>query len=126
MQVGYSVSPEGQSLIGDKQGDWLENWIVIGHEEQCGDPIFIDKSAPNFPVYTAMHGEGSWDPEQIAASLDGFRKALSAITRIARGRENPVGLENNPLSQSDRDSALAEIRLHNAEVNLEFWDNLLT
>jgi hypothetical protein len=83
---------EGQSLIGDKKGDWRGHWVIIGYAEQCGDPIFIDKSAANFPVYTAVHGEGSWSPEQIAASLDGFSKALSTVARIARGRESPVAL----------------------------------
>jgi hypothetical protein len=126
MQVGYSVGMEGQSLVGGKKGDWLGHWIVIGYEEQCGDPIFIDESAPNFPVYTAMHGEGIWDPEQIAASLEGFGKALSAVTRIARGREHPVALENNPLTQSERDAALAEIPLQDQEIDLEFWENLLS
>ena len=38
-QLGYSIGPAGQSLVGNKEGDWLEKWIVIGYEEQCGDPL---------------------------------------------------------------------------------------
>jgi hypothetical protein len=50
-QVGYSVHPDGTSLCGDEDGDWRSNWLVIGDEGECGDPIFIDTAAPGYPVY---------------------------------------------------------------------------
>lgn len=67
-QLGYSVDPAGVSLIGENDGDWRPNWLVIGNEELGGAPIFIDTSQPGYPVYTAMHGEGRWDPEPLALS----------------------------------------------------------
>ncbi len=40
-QKGYSVDPNGKSLVGGKDGDWKNSWLVIGFEELCGDPIFL-------------------------------------------------------------------------------------
>jgi hypothetical protein len=92
----------------------------------CGDPIFIDTSEEGFPVYTAIHGEGRWDAKQIAVSLEGFGRALSPVADIAKGREYPVALENNPLTQFEKESTLAAIRRDNPGVDLEFWEILLS
>ena len=59
-QIGYSVHPSGTSLIDENPGSWQTNWVVIGYEDGCGDPIFIDSEADGFPVYTAIHGTGYW------------------------------------------------------------------
>src|SRR5215467_13852722 len=92
-QMGYSVSSGGGSLTGDGDGHWHAHWIVIGYEELCGDPIFIDTARDGFPVYTAPHGEGRWDATSIAVSLESFGKSLSAIAQIAKNREFPTALE---------------------------------
>src|SRR5690348_10851647 len=60
-QVGYSVSPDGKSLCTGKQGAWQPNWLVVGYETACGDPLFIHTDNPALPVFTAMHGEGEWE-----------------------------------------------------------------
>jgi hypothetical protein len=70
-QVGYSVDVEGRSLIGG-DGGWRAEWVVIGIETLLGDPIFVDVTTPQLPVFTAMHGMGKWDPELIADSLEQF------------------------------------------------------
>jgi hypothetical protein len=44
-QVGYSVSADGSSVCSRENGSWRPNWLVIGYEAACGDPIFIDTSA---------------------------------------------------------------------------------
>ena len=124
-QVGYSISEDGKSLIGDEDGDWRKSWIVIGYEECCGDPIFIDKAMDEYPVYTAVHGEDQWEPVCIAVSLAGFGQALSAIANLGKGRENPTALEENPLPESEKDKALASIRRSNPTAELEFWELLL-
>ncbi|MGE6540550.1 hypothetical protein [Bacillus luti] len=69
-QLGYSVDGEGQSLIGNEEGDWKEGWIVIGLDSYLGDPIFVDSNDENCPVYTAMHGEEDWEPECIAERIE--------------------------------------------------------
>lgn len=52
-QLGYSFDEEGQSLVGNEEGDWKEGWIVIGIDSYLGDPIFVDSNDENCPVYTA-------------------------------------------------------------------------
>ena len=105
---------------GDKR-NWHKNWLVIGDEGECGDPIFIDKAAPGYPVYTAWHCQGRWDPKPIAISLNGLREALAAVAKAATHRENPVALEQNPISVEERKAVLAEIQQHNPGIDLFFW-----
>lgn len=113
-------------MIGENDGDWLKSWLVIGYEDYCGDPIFIDTSQEGFPVYIAIHGEGPWEANRIADTLAGFAHALSTIANVAKGRECPVALENNPLKQFEREATLSVIQQHNPNANLSFWDNLLS
>ena len=94
-QVGYSVTPEGKSLIGDGDGDWHSDWLVIAYETACGDPIFLSTEPP-YPVFTAMHGEGRWDAKLVAPTLDTFWKCLDLFRNLARDRAYPVQLAGNP------------------------------
>ena len=122
-QVGYSISDSGESLTGNKEGDWREEWLVVGSEDLCGDPIFVDLTKPEFPVFTAAHGEGYWNPILIASSFQGFINALEEIGRVAQGRKNPIELERKPVSASERERALSRIAEFNPEASLEFWEN---
>jgi hypothetical protein len=125
-QVGYSISPTGESLSGDKNGNWRKTWLVIGYDETCGDPIFIDTAEEGYPVYTSLIGQGRWDPQRIAVSLVAFARSLSAVAAIAQGREHPVALENRPLTPREKDATLATIRQHNPRLDIGFWENLLS
>jgi len=125
-QLGYSVNPDGVSLIGQNDGDWHSNWLVIGNEELCGEPIFIDTSQPGFPVYNAMHGQGRWDPEPLAVSLAALRESLSALAEIAKGREDPIALEQNPLPEAERNGFLATVRRLNPGIDISFWEQLVS
>lgn len=64
-QLGCSVDTTGRSLVGDDPGSWSSDWIVIGNETACGDPIFLSVAAP-YSVFTAMHGQGEWTPDLVA------------------------------------------------------------
>lgn len=55
IQLGYSKNLNGDSLIGENNGDWLPNWIVIGTDTEIGAPFFVDITDSKLPVYTAMH-----------------------------------------------------------------------
>jgi hypothetical protein len=120
-QVGYAVDPSGNTLVGAEDGDWRESWLVIGGEDLVGDPLFVDLSVEGFPVYTAAHGEGSWEPERIADSFSGFVSALGSVSSVAEGRGNPVELEKNPLPEEERTRVLDEIAEANPSSSLEFW-----
>jgi len=121
-QRGYARGADGESLVGNDDGDWKPNWQVIGYEEACGDPIFVDTASKGLPVFTAMHGTGEWTPKLIADTLDSFKQSLHVIAEIAVGRENPVKLEANPIDDSVRKEALERIRILNPGVDPEFWE----
>lgn len=125
-QIGHSIGPSGEVLSGDRNGDWRRAWLVIGFDQTCGDPIFIDTAEEGYPVYTAVTGNGRWAPQLIAVSLIAFAQVLSAIAAVAQGRENPVALEKHPLTQQEKEFALATIRQHNPRIDVSFWEGLLT
>jgi len=122
-QIGYSISDSGDSFVGEQAGDWKENWLVIGYEELCGDPIFVDLSKSELPVFTAAHGDDDWNPVLIGSSLDGFVQALLKVKRVSQGRTNPVQLEHNPVSEIEREKLLSRIVELNQNASLEFWAN---
>jgi hypothetical protein len=124
-QVGYSVDLKGKSLTGMAEGDWRPTWVVIGYEESLGDPIFVDIAQQDFPIYTAMHGMGKWLEEKIADSFHGFIKGLELISEIAVGRESPVLLDQNPISDEDIRQTITRIEQENPTSNMEFWELLM-
>lgn len=124
-QHGYSIGDGGTPLTGDTPGDWRKNWLVIGYEDECGDPIFIDSTRRELPVYTARHGEGDWVPTLIATSFANFIKALTYVKDLSIGRENPADREANPVPSSERDALLEAIFQENPDASLEFWQTWL-
>ncbi|AKR11802.1 hypothetical protein [Bacillus thuringiensis] len=80
-QLGYSFDEEGQSLVGNEEGDWKEGWIVIGIDSYLGDPIFVDSNDEDCPVYTAMHGEGDWELECIAERIEDIIEKVKGNVR---------------------------------------------
>jgi hypothetical protein len=124
-QIGYAISPQGEDLTGHAPGDWRVEWLVIGTDDEVGDPIFVDTSVEEWPAFTAPHGTGAWEPERIADSFVGFLHALRIISDLASGRENPVALERNPLPLRQRERALGEIRKRNPEAEPAYWEGWL-
>jgi hypothetical protein len=117
-QAGYGVVPKGQKT------DWHPEWVAIGFEGLCGDPVFIDTKEDDYPVYTAAHGEGSWEPRLIAASFDQFVQILRRLEGLARGRETPKKLEANPIPAKEWDAFLRFIRQGSPQADLGFWSGL--
>ncbi|MBC6973271.1 hypothetical protein H9I32_13070 [Bacillus sp. Xin] len=77
-QLGYRVGGiDNESLIGNEEGDWKDSWFVIGYEELMADPFFVDVKDEKFPVYTAEHGTGAWEPLLHSDSLEEFLAELS-------------------------------------------------
>jgi hypothetical protein len=73
-QLGYREDEEGKSFVGNNEGDWKESWFVIGYDEDLGDPIFVDINNKNYPILTAEHGMGEWEPSLLYDSLEEFIK----------------------------------------------------
>jgi hypothetical protein len=125
-QLGYSRSPERESLCSGEPGSWKNEWIVIGNDTLLGDTLILDTSSPNLRVLTDMHGQGSWNPRIIATSLESFAFSINTIHQLSAGREDPAKLEQNPLSEEDRQQALNAIRAKNGdEIDPDFWSLFL-
>jgi hypothetical protein len=125
-QLGYSVDPSGNTLTdANDEGSWKTEWLIIGYEDLCGDPIFIDTASEGYPVYTAGHGEGAWEPKRIATTLKSFAQAIDEVSRIAKGRETPIELETNPIGAEEKANFLARVQKENPDIELEFWEQWL-
>ena len=113
-QLGYRTNGTA-SLIG-MNGEWQAEWWVIAWDD-LGDPIFVDINTDR--VYTAMHGEGSWEPTCIADSLDSYERIVNELHNISVGRENPVRMENNPIYIQTKEMFTDLVTKNN--VNSEPW-----
>lgn len=123
-QVGYSFDTQGNSLMTGKPGAWQPNWIVIASDES-GDPYFVDTDTTELRVLTAAHGMGSWDPEQVADSLESFTGILDYLRRLAQGRRTPVELQNNPLTPSEARDFLTFVGATNPNTDIAYWEGLM-
>ena len=87
MQLGYAVDVTGRDLSGTKEGDWRTTWLVFGYD--YGDPVFVDtrEAEKGFPVYTAEHGTGNWEPREIAVSFSGLTQILLALNATMHAGE---------------------------------------
>ena len=82
-QIGYSIDSDGNSLVSDEQGSWKSEWIVIGNEVLCGDPIIIDARKFGVPVSLLTHGMGDWtDGINLSESLDKFTNEIKSINNF--------------------------------------------
>jgi hypothetical protein len=96
--------------------------VVIGQDTGCGDPIFASQEHSH-PVFSAMHGQGSWNPKLVAQSLDVLRQCLNVFQRFSTGRSSRVELDANPPGSKDQIQFLEDIRsLTNGDQEvLGFW-----
>ncbi len=125
VQLPYQLDPEGKLRASHEPGAWQVNWLVVGMEDLCGDPLFIDTSDDRFPVFSAASGEVEWEAVQIADSWDGFAYALQLVQVLSIGRENPERFEKNPIPPNVYIQHLDEIATHNPQADMTFWENWL-
>jgi len=125
-QVGYSVSQGGRSLYSPAAGRWRPSWIVIGLDTGLGDPIILDTADARLPVYASMHGEGVWELQSIAISIEAFRECFREFEAVARDRSSPVEKDANPLSDEERVTYRGRIaKINEGILEPNFWDPLL-
>ena len=76
-QIGYRVYPDGRKIE-----DWLgDEYFVVGNDSTCGDPIFINVSEKDFPVYYMFHDD--WDSVmKVADSLEQYEQILKALKGV--------------------------------------------
>ena len=120
-QVGYSKTADGRSLVTRESGSWRANWMVIGQETCCGDPIFVDTEDARNPVFSAMHGEGSWNAQRIAISMEAFAACFEEFATIAKMRGSPVAVNQHPIEDIERAAFLSRIeQLNQGLIPLDF------
>jgi len=124
-QIGYSRLANGTSIVGQENGDWLAHWLVMGREPNLGDPIFIDISNPDFPIYTAAHGEGSWSPELISSTYSGFLRIIEKLEVLAAKRRNPTKMQENPMTKEEYDEFIEFVSDKGGLVDASFWEILI-
>lgn len=126
-QIGYSKSPNGESLCEGREGQWQPQWLVIGNEPVCGDPIILDTSDSNLPVFYDLHGQGKWEPAIIALTLDTFIESLREIRKLSVGRSDPVSLVQNPVTEGERARVIEKIKSLNSgdDSSTSFWEDML-
>jgi len=124
-QTGYSVDKQKNSLVTGKPGAWRKEWMVIG-TDALEDPIIVDLRSEDMEVMTAEHGEGSWEPYVIADSLENFKQIVASLQKISQGRTSLDQLEDNPISDSEREQFMAEVEESNPESETGYWFNYVT
>ena len=123
-QIGYSVTENGKSLAGNKNGDWKKNWIVIA-KDNLDDPIFVDIENQSLPVFFAEHGNGDWEKNSIAISIENFSQILTDLKKLSIKRENPVNIEKNPIPEAEIEMFLSKTKENNKGMDIEYWEIFL-
>ncbi|WP_269236351.1 hypothetical protein [Flavobacterium flavigenum] len=119
-QIGDSITENGKSLVGNKKGDWKENWIVIANDNM-DDPIFVDIENPNLPVFISQHGNGEWEENYIAISIENFLSILNDLRILSINRQNPAEIKKNPISETELELFLTKTKNDNHWMDIEYW-----
>ena len=90
-QIGYRCNKNGEKIT-----DWVgDNFYVIGHDSCCGDPILVDTSDNNLPIYSLFHDD--WTQlDKIANSFKEYIDILKMIEKcdLKDEEENSKLLDN--------------------------------
>ena len=121
LQIGYRIDPNGKSLISKKKGAWRDEWFVIATDEM-GDPVIVDTKSFNNTIYTSEHGQGKWELTCIADNILNFIQIIKRLEEISINRSNPVGLEENPILDHEKEELLKMITDTNKNVELWYWE----
>ncbi len=124
LQLGYSLHPDGSDLTGSNEGDWYKGWIVIATDTEVGDPFFIDINKSSMPVYTAMHGMGSWSPELVATSLDSFLEVLVYLKSISNQDFSRIDPDESTITDENELQEI-EKKLGSLSGEKDYWQNFI-
>ena len=124
-QIGYSIDPDGNSLVSDDEDTWDENWIVIAYETLCGDPVIIELNEDGYPVSLLMHGMDSWDNgSYLADSMESFLNILKEIVCFLAEKQVLKGKLN--IQNKELQSMLIHITEIDNSASFETWESLLS
>lgn len=108
-QLGYKVN----GVTGEKIDDWFgEEYVVIGEDTACGDPIIAKIDEDNIPIYWMIHDD--WTSlTRIADSFEIFLQILEMIEEIDLSVEE------------DKDDLIQNIINTTNEKAMVYWEALI-
>lgn len=123
-QIGYSIDSNGNSLVEPEEGSWDSNWVVFGYETRCGDPIVMDLGDKGFPVFSLMHGMGSWEGgTTLADSINLFYKTILTVSLFIKEKNL---FECKKLTNKELKLLENDLLLHISNYDLEVWQSMLS
>ncbi|GLC31176.1 hypothetical protein [Clostridium omnivorum] len=123
-QVGYSIDKDGNSLVSNEEGAWKSEWIVVGYEILCGDPIIIETNQIGYPVSSLMHGMGDWDSGiYLSDSLDKFTDGIIKINQFIS--EKSMANVVPRITCKDLDNLIKEIIKEDEYGDFDNWKSML-
>jgi hypothetical protein len=96
---------------------WPEHWLVIASEVGAGDPVILDCESGK--VLTAEHGQGSWEGEAVARSVDAFFAILKALDDI--GMDDP----DAEVSAEEHDRFMTAVKESDPDLDPWWWLSLI-
>jgi hypothetical protein len=118
-QVNFrGIRPGDESFVAPH--GWRRSWVVIAYDN--GDPYFLDvsKETPegDCPVWTAMHGTGTWEPILAASSLAQFLRILRVWVHYIVPHYDPQN-PDEPLDDAHLRRMTSE--LNQIDTTTEHW-----
>lgn len=105
-QIGYSKDGNGKKLK-----NWIgDNFLVIGHDSCCGDPIIVDLSEEKLPVYSMFHDDYS----SLQKITNSFKEYINILNEI----------EEVDLSDAEKSLALIE-DIKNNNIEEDYFESLI-
>ena len=119
-QKNYQIIRKGEETDNDS---WEKEWLIIALDS-LGDQIVIDKSTSELEVCLASYEEDCWDLFSLASNLSNFEKILNLLTELSINRQQPVEIENNPLTEKDIKNFITKVEKINGGCSW-YWENFV-
>ena len=89
-QIGYRIDNKGNEI-----DEWIgDDYIIIGNDSCCGDPIITDVSDDKLPVYSMFHDD--W--ETLQKITNDFEQYISILKKINKSDLSDETQKNNLIS----------------------------
>jgi len=107
-QIGYSIDEDDNDIE-----EWIgEEYLVIGVDSACGDPIIVKTDEEQLPIYSMFHDD--WDSLELIA--DSFRQYLELLEKI-----EITDLEN----KDECEEFLENVKEIAPNVSYDYWEALI-
>lgn len=107
-QIGYQIDSNGNKIK-----EWIgSNYIVVGNDSCCGDPIIVKIDKEELPVYSMFNDD--WNSLELIANS--FKQYISILERI----------DNTDLEDKDEcKNILENIKNIVTNVSYDYWEGLI-